>query len=214
MSNNINIIEQNIGLVKSCVSKFLFKNSDYDDIFQAGCLGLTRAAKKFNPEFGTKFSSYAVPFILGEIKNFFSNNNKIKLSRNNQKIYKIINTEREEFCIKNNREPTLNELSEKLNIPVENILESLESHQSVSSIDNDNYSEKTEISEESHEKFVDTKIDIRSAIDKLSPEDQKIIKMRFFESKTQSDSAKILGMTQVQISRREKKILKHLRASL
>ncbi len=209
-----NIIEQNIGLVKSCVSKFLFKNSDYDDIFQAGCLGLTRAAKKFNPKFGTKFSSYAVPFILGEIKNFFNSNNKIKLSRNNQKIYKIINIEREKFCTKNNREPTLNELSEILNLPVENILESLESHQSVFSIDNNNYNEKSEIFEESHEKYINTKIDIRNAIDKLSPTDKKIIKMRFFESKTQSDSAKILGITQVQVSRREKKILKDLRASL
>lgn len=216
MSNNINIIEQNIGLVKSCVSKFLFKNSDYDDIFQAGCLGLTRAAKKFNPEFGTKFSSYAVPFILGEIKNFFNNNNKIKLSRNNQKIYKIINTEREEFCIKNNREPTLNELSEKLNIPVENILEALESHQNIISIEENNLTceKKSNIFEESHEKYVNTKIDIRNAINKLSNLDKKIINMRFFESKTQSDSAKILGMTQVQISRREKKILKNLRNCL
>ncbi|MBO6126536.1 MAG: sigma-70 family RNA polymerase sigma factor [Clostridia bacterium] len=216
MSNNINIIEQNIGLVKSCVSKFLFKNSDYDDIFQAGCLGLTRAAKKFNPEFGTKFSSYAVPFILGEIKNFFNNNNKIKLSRNNQKIYKIINTEREEFCIKNNREPTLHELSEKLNIPVENILEALESHQNIISIEENNLTceKKSNIFEESHEKYINTKIDIRNAINKLSNIDKKIINMRFFESKTQSDSAKILGMTQVQISRREKKILKNLRNCL
>lgn len=216
MSNNINIIEQNIGLVKSCVSKFLFKNSDYDDIFQAGCLGLTRAAKKFNPEFGTKFSSYAVPFILGEIKNFFNNNNKIKLSRNNQKIYKIINTEREEFCIKNNREPTLNELSEKLNIPVENILEALESHQNIISIEENNLicEKKSNIFEESHEKYINTKIDIRNAINKLNNIDKKIINMRFFELKTQSDSAKILGMTQVQVSRREKKILKNLRSCL
>ncbi len=208
------IIEQNIGLVKSCISKFLFKSSDYEDIFQAGCLGLTRAAKKFDPNFGTKFSSYAVPFILGEIKDFFHNNNKLKLSRNHQKIYGMINIEKEKFYNENNREPTLLELSEKLDIPTEDILEALESHQTVSSIDDDNYSEKSEISEESHEKLVNTRIDIRNAIDKLSPEDQKIIKMRFFESKTQSDSAKILGMTQVQISRREKKILKYLRASL
>ena len=190
------IIEQNIGLVKSCISKFLFKSSDYEDIFQAGCLGLTRAAK------------------IGEIKDFFHNNNKLKLSRNHQKIYGMINIEKEKFYNENNREPTLLELSERLGISTEDILEALESHQTVSSIDDDNYSEKSEISEESHEKLVNTKIDIRNAIDKLSPEDQKIIKMRFFESKTQSDSAKILGMTQVQISRREKKILKYLRASL
>ena len=209
-----NIIEQNIGLVKSCISKFLFKSSDYEDIFQAGCLGLTRAAKKFDPNFGTKFSSYAVPFILGEIKDFFHNNNKLKLSRNHQRIYNMINIEKEKFYNENNREPTLCELSERLGISTEDILEALESHQTVSSIDDDNYSEKSEISEESHEKLVNTRIDIRNAIDRLSPEDQKIIKMRFFESKTQSDSAKILGMTQVQISRREKKILKYLRASL
>lgn len=211
--NNINnIIEKNIGLVKSCVSKFLFKNSDYDDIFQAGCLGLTRAAKRFDPKFGTKFSSYAVPFILGEIKNFFHNNNKLKLNRNNQKIYNIINIEKEKFYQENNREPTLSELSKKLDISIENILEALESHQAILSVDEEEIcAKKSKIFEESHEKYINTKIDIQNAINNLDFIDKKIINLRFFESKTQSDSAKILGMTQVQISRREKKILKNLR---
>ena len=207
-----NVVEKNIGLVKSCVSKFLFKNADYEDIFQAGCLGLIRAAKRFDPKFGTKFSSYAVPFILGEIKNFFHNNNKLKLNRNNQKNYNIINIEKEKFYQENNREHSLSELSKKTNISVENILEALESHQAMLSVDEEEiYETKSKIFEESHEKYINTKMDIRNAINNLNFIDKKIINMRFFESKTQLDTAKILGMSQVQISRREKKILQNLR---
>ena len=213
MINN-EFIEQNIGLVKSCISKFFINSSDYDDIFQAGCLGLTRAAKTFDDNRKTKFSTYAVPFILGEIKNFFHSNKKIKVSRNIQKICKLINSEQELFIKENNRLPTLSEISKRLNISLEQILEALESQNSIDSINDEKFNEKNISYEESYEILVSEQIDICEAIKKLSDIEQKIIKLRFFNHKTQSYSAKILGMTQVQISRKEKKILQKLRSSL
>lgn len=214
MLNN-KIVEENIGLVKSCISKFSFKFSDYDDLFQAGCLGLTRAAKSFDVSRGTKFSTYAVPFILGEIKNFFYSNRKLKVSRDNRKIYSLINSEQEKFFLENNRFPSLSELSKILNLSSEKIIEVIENYNSVTSIDDDeNISNINKVSEESHENFVSKKIDIRKAIEKLDNIDKKIINMRFFEFETQSDCAKILGLSQVQISRKEKKIIQKLRLEI
>ena len=208
------VVKENIGLVRSCVSKFFFKNLDYDDVFQAGCIGLTRAAQKFDASKGTKFSTYAVPFIFGEIKNFFHSNRKFKIGRDSDKLYSLIKSEQNSFFENNGRDPSLSEISEILNVSIEDILESIESHKDISSMDEDDSNLKSQIFEESHEKSVSEKIDIRNAIENLSDKDKKLINLRFFEFKTQSDSAKILGMSQVQISRREKKILKILRSKL
>ena len=214
MLNN-KIVEENIGLVKSCISKFSFKLSDYDDLFQAGCLGLTRAAKNFDFSRGTKFSTYAVPFILGEIKNFFYSNRKLKVSRDNRKIYNLINLEQEKFVSKNGRSPSLSELSKILNLPSEKIIEVIENYSNVISIDDDeNFVNINKISEESHERFISEKIDIRKAIEKLDSIDKKIVNMRFFEFRTQSSCAKILGLSQVQISRKEKRIIQKLRLEI
>lgn len=213
MTNN-EFIENNIGLVRSCVSKFFYNESDYDDIFQAGCLGLTRAAKSFDNKRGVKFSTYAVPFILGEIKDFFHNNKKLKISRNIQKIYKLVSAEQEKFYEINQRSPSLSEISKNINIPIEQILEALESQNSIESIDDETFNEKKLLYDESYDKIITQKIDIHKAIERLNSIDKKIIFLRFFNLKTQQDSAKSLGMTQVQISRREKKILKNLRSNL
>lgn len=205
-------IEGNIGLVKSCISKFSYQYSDYDDLFQAGCLGLIKASKKFDEKRGTKFSSYAVPYILGEIKNYFYENRKIKVSKIINKNYNAIKIHKEEFIKRFNREPTLSEISENLKISIEDIVQALESSQLVQSSDeNENYDL---FFEESHEKDISKKIDVQSAIKSLDETEQKIVKMRFFEFKTQDYTAKELKMTQVMVSRKEKKILKNLRAKL
>ena len=206
-------IESNIGLVKSCVSKFHCQPSDYEDVFQAGCLGLIRATKRFSHSCGVKFSTYAVPFILGEIKNFFHDNSKIKINKNLRKNYFVVKSAREFFCRTNGREPTLNETSAMTNLPVEAILESLNSQKEVVSYDDISLPE-LKSHEKSHDERISNKIDVHNAIRNLSNMDKKILNMRFFQFKTQTDSAKILGMTQVQISRREKKILKFLRSQL
>lgn len=209
---NNKIVENNIGLVKSCISRFSYHISDYDDLFQAGCLGLTKASIRFDNMRGTKFSSYAVPYILGEIKNFFDKNGKVKVSKITKKNYRLIQNKKEEFIKTYNREPSLKEISEILNISIEEILEALEYSKPILSTDEDNNLNSS--FEESHEKNVSDKIDVQKAIKSLNEIERKIINMRFFKLKTQSDSAKILGMTQVQISRKEKKILKILREKL
>lgn len=206
------IVENNIGLVKSCISRFSYHISDYEDIFQAGCLGLTKASINFDDMRGTKFSSYAVPYILGEIKSFFEKNGKIKVSKIVKKNYRDIQREKEKFIKLNNREPSLKEISEILNISIEETLEALECSKPILSTDEDNNLNSS--FEESHEKKVSEKIDVQKAIRDLGEIERKIINMRFFKLKTQSDSAKILGMTQVQISRKEKKILQILRKKL
>ena len=115
------VVKENIGLVRSCISKFFFKNLDYDDVFQAGCIGLTRAAQKFDSSKGTKFSTYAVPFIFGEIKNFFHSNRKFKIGRDSDKLYSLIKSEQNSFFENNGRDPSLSEISETLNVSIEDI---------------------------------------------------------------------------------------------
>lgn len=205
-------IEENIGLIKSCVSKFSYRYSDYDDLFQVGCLGLTKAFKKFDEKRGIKFSSYAVPYILGEIKNYFSENRKIKVSKIINKNYNEIKNQKEEFVKKYGREPTVSEISEMLKISIEDVVQALESSQLVESYDKDE--NRDILFEESHEKNVSQKVDIQNAIESLGEIERQIVKMRFFELKTQDYVAKKLKMTQVMISRKEKKILNHLRVKL
>lgn len=181
-------------------------------MFQAGCLGLTKAYKKFDDKRGTKFSSYAVPYILGEIKNYFSENRKIKVSKIIKKNYSLINKHKETFIKVYNRGPTLKEISEKLGMSIEDIIQALESSQIiVSSNEQKNYDT---LFEESHEKYVSQKIDIQNAIKTLDETEKQIVKMRFFNFKTQDYTAKKLNMTQVMISRKEKKILNYLREKL
>ena len=205
-------IEDNIGIVKSCISKFSYQYCDYDDLFQAGCLGLTKAYKKFDEKRGTKFSSYAVPYILGEIKNYFSESRKIKVSKIINKNYNMISKQKEEFIKIYNREPTLREISEKLGMSIEDIVQALESSQTV--ISSNEQENNDLLFEESHEKYVSQKIDIQNALKTLDETEQQIVKMRFFDLKTQDYTAKQLNMTQVMISRKEKKILKYLREKL
>jgi len=207
-----NLVESNINLVRACVSRFLGKGIEYDDIFQAGCLGLVKAARKFDCTRGTKFSTCAVPFILGEIKCLFRENNQLKVSRSLKDLFNKIRYEREIFIKNNNRDPSLSELANTLGVTVEKIVEALNSSQYVFSIDeNEGF---REIFSDSHEKLLSEQISVRDAILSLNDLDKKIIQMRFFQFKTQLDSAKCLGMTQVQISRMEKKILKKLRTKL
>ncbi len=205
-------IEENIGLIKSCVSKFSYRYSDYDDLFQVGCLGLTKAFKKFDEKRGIKFSSYAVPYILGEIKNYFSKNRKIKVSKIINKNYNEIKNQKERFVKEYGREPTVSEISEMLKISIEDVVQALDSSQLVESYDEGK--NRDILFEESHEKNVSQKVDIQDAIKSLDKIEQQIVKMRFFELKTQDYVAKKLKMTQVMISRKEKKILNHLRVKL
>lgn len=218
--NNINP-EEHLGLVHMCCKKFKNKNIEYEDLFQAGCEGLSKAAKNFDINKNTKFSTYAVILILGEIKNLFRNNNYLKISRKTKELFTKIQIEREKFININSREPTIQELSEIFNINSEDILEALEFSQIPIPLENYNYNNnlnnininKNYISSNLEEK-ISLKITVFNIIKNLDSRDKNIIYLRFFKFITQSEVAKKLNMTQVQVSRREKFILNFIRNKL
>lgn len=211
--------EEHINLVHACCQRFRNRGIDYDDVFQSGCVGLVKATKKFDASKGLKFSTYAVPVILGEIKTLFQNNVSIKVSRKIKELAIKIKYEREKIVNSMSREPTVNELSQILDVSSEQVLEALEickfpiSLDAKSNDENDNHP-PIEISVDFEDERINNKISIAHAVKDFDERDKKLIYLRFFRCKTQSETAKNLGMTQVQVSRREKVLLKSLKEKL
>ncbi len=214
--NDINI-ENHLGLVHLCCQRFRKRVVDYEEIFQSGCVGLAKAAKNFDKNKGVKFSTYAVPVILGEIKSFFRDNAFLKVSRGLKEIAAKVKKEQEKFLDFYHREPTVKELSCALNIDAEQILEALDSARPLVSLDSskqESEHENIEVPVVFEEEKISLNISLKEAINSFEPTDKNLIYLRFFKCMTQSKAAKILGMTQVQVSRREKSLLKLLRAKL
>lgn len=209
-------IENNIGLVHACAKRFANKGIEYDDIIQAGCLGLTKAFKAFDNARGTKFSTYAVPVILGEIKQLFRENSSLKVSRALKDLALKINRETEKFLSQYGRSPSISELSTILGETGENIFEALEASQTPLSltVKCDNKDEEIDVPIDSEEEKISAKLSLTKAIEELNAVDKNLIILRFFHGKTQSQTAKILGLNQVAVSRKEKTILKTLRTKL
>lgn len=215
-TSNINI-EEHFGLVHLCCQRFRKRGVDYDDIFQCGCIGLIKAAKNFDISKEVKFSTYAVPVILGEVKAFFRNNSPLKVSRGIKDLSNKIKIEEEKFVSTYSREPTINELSRILNTDIEHILEALEINKPVISLDdtnNNNSDQPNEISIQFDEENISLRLSIKKILDTFECQDRSLIYLRFFKGITQSKIAEKLGMTQVQVSRREKVLLRLLRDRL
>lgn len=210
-------IESHFGLVHSCCQRFRGRGIDYDDLFQTGCIGLTKAAKKFDFKRGVKFSTYATPVILGELKGVFRDGSlSLKVSRKLKELSNKIKIEREKFVKIYEREPTVCELADILNAEKEQILEALDSTKwpiSLNTSANDDNS-GLEIPIEFDDEKLSAEISVRQIINTLENRDKNLIYLRFFKGVTQSEVAKNLGMTQVQVSRREKALLKMLREKL
>lgn len=206
-------IENNLGLVHSLCKRFCGKGIEYDDLYQAGCMGLVKAADAFDEEKGFCFSTYAVPVILGEIKRLFRDGGSVKVSRSVKELAMRINREKERFELDFGKEPTVHELSEILGVSAEEIAEAVcASRPTVSLTQEDGDKEfQIELPVISTEDEISDRIFIDEAFKKLDATEQKIIKYRFYDGMTQSKTAKILSMTQVQVSRAEKKILCKLR---
>lgn len=206
------LVSENLGLVHLCCNKMRNHTVEYEDLYSVGCIGLCKAAKKFDENKGFKFSTYAVPVILGEIKQLLRDNNPIKVSRSLKELSLKANRENNRLKLQLGREPTITELAKSLNTSAEHLSEALNASLVIKSLDTDTHlfcKEKTEIEEKT-----DAKITILQALDNLEQNDKKIIVLRYFKDKTQTEVAKELGLTQVQISRREKTILKNLRFKL
>ena len=210
------LITENMGLVHACAHRFAGKGIEYEDLFQAGCMGLVKAFDAFDTERGVKFSTYAVPVILGEIKRLFRDGGTVKVSRSLKELSIRVTKEREIFLLKTGREPTVSELAEKLLIEEEEVTEALCAAAPVVSltVDEDEAGGQTDIPVESPENEITERLSVIKAVSDLEERDRLIIRHRYYENKTQTETAKILGMTQVQVSRREKKILEVLRKEL
>ena len=213
------LVEENVGLISCVVKRFYGRGLESEDLFQIGSIGLLKAIDKFDLSYDVKFSTYAVPMISGEIKRFLRDDGMIKVSRTLKELsYKIFQT-REKLLDLLGREPTIEELAEKMQIDKEEIVEALEAGSEVESIykpihqkegNEIRLMDKLEEKEHREEKILDHML-LQQLLGTLEKEERTLIYMRYFQDKTQSQVGKELGISQVQVSRMEKKIMENLR---
>ena len=210
------MIEENLGLVHSCAHRFKGRGIEYDDLFQAGCMGLVKACDAFDFSRGVRFSTYAVPVILGEIKKLFREGGTVKVSRSLKELGLRVNAAREHHRKLCGTEPTLSQLAEELGESVENITLAIQAAQPALSLtpEGENNDRQIDIPVESPEEELADKIGLAEVLESLPEEDRLLIRLRFYANRTQSETAKVLHTTQVQISRRERKILRKMRERL
>lgn len=210
-------IEKNLGLAHSCAGRFRGRGIEYDDLYSAGCMGLVKAYDNFDEERGVCFSTYAVPVILGEIKKLFRDGGTVKVSRSLKELGMRVQAAREHALKLCGSEPTVSELAEQLQESVEMVTLAIQAAQPAMSLTPENADSddrQVDIPIESHEEALAEKISLAEVIEKLPEQDRKLIQLRFYGNRTQSETAKVLHTTQVQISRRERKILSLLRSRL
>lgn len=209
------MIVDNLGLVHSIAHRFTGRGIEYDDLYQSGCFGLIKAVDNFDEEKGFQFSTYAVPVIMGEIKRLFRDGGAIKVSRSLKEKSIYVQAVREKYRKDNLAEPTISELSKLCGIEVEELSEILNILTPVASLsyafEDDDSSIDVPVDEE--DKLFD-RISVYQAMKNLPVEEIKLIDYRFFQGKTQMETAKLLQISQVQVSRREKRVLLKLREKL
>lgn len=218
-----NLIELNLPLVASISKKFLNRGYEYEDIFQIGSIGLVKAINNFDLNYNVKFSTYAVPMIMGEIKRFLRDDGMIKVSRNVKSLARKVHYMREELTGKLKRDPTIDELAEYAGVDKEEIVFAVESANSLQylfdTIHQDDGAPVLLIDKLSEKKSNDDvniieKIALKEALRSLDEKARQIIMLRYFKDKTQIQVAKLLGISQVQVSRIEKKVLKQMKEKL
>lgn len=210
-------VEENLGLVHSVARKFTGKGVDYEDIVSAGCIGLIKAIDNFDESKGFKLSTYAVPAILGEIKRIWRDGGSIKVSRSLKELSIKANRLNEQNLKEKGVELTISELSLKLGVNKEDVSEALASARlplSLSYQNDEDEEQELTIPVNSCEEALSEKLTLEKAVKELDEKDRQLITLRYFKGKTQSAAAQELNMTQVQVSRREKKILANLRSKM
>jgi len=213
------LLEKNVALIKSIVKKFLNRGYEYEDLFQIGSLGFIKAIQNYQEKYNVKFSTYAVPMIMGEIKRFLRDDGMIKVSRSLKEISNKVMATQELLKKKLLRDPTIQEISNAIGISPEDIVFAMESARAPASIydvvyEDDNSPilliDKMAEKEDKNGEIID-KILLRELLSQLEPRERQLIVLRYFQDKTQSETAKQLGVSQVQVSRLEAKILKKMR---
>jgi RNA polymerase sporulation-specific sigma factor len=208
-------IVNNMGLVHSIANRFRGRGADYDDLFQAGCIGLIKAVDNFDESKGFAFSTYAVPVIMGEIKRVFRDGGAIKVSRSLKEKSIKVQAIRDKFIKNNLRDPTISELASLSNLDVNELSEVLNVITPVLSLSYsyDDSDEQIDIPVDDSDKLFD-RLTVSQAMSNLSKNEQLLIEYRFYQGKTQCETAKLLGISQVQVSRKEKSLLLKLRQTL
>ncbi len=203
-------VEENLGLVRLCAGRFKGKGIEYEELYSAGCVGLVKASKAFDESRGVRFSTYAVPVILGEIKRLFRDGGSVKVSRSLKERALKLTKIRESFESQHNREPTVDELCELTGYDACEIAECTCVMSPTVSLTMEDDKELCVPTPAPDDQIINM-LALSQALNSLEEDEHLLINLRFFANKTQSEVAKRLGCTQVQISRREKRILAKLR---
>lgn len=208
------ILYENMNLVRSIVHRFTGRGYEWDDLFQIGCIGLVKAIDRFDISYSVKFSTYAVPMIIGEIRRFMRDDNPVKVSRSIKELALKIHRTQEKLQGTLGRDPTVSEVAEELLLPVQEVVAALEAVQPPTSI----YSQSVRDDGDSvllldHLRLADDdgafeNLMLREVISNLPPKEQLVVTLRFFEDKTQAEIAEVIGLSQVQVSRIEKNALR------
>lgn len=210
-------VEGNLGLVHACAKRFKGRGIDYEDLYSAGCVGLIKSVDNFDCNRGVAFSTYAVPVIIGEIKQLFRESGAVKISRGLKELSIKAKAITADYINKNGTDMPISALAESLGVDIYKASEALNASQCVVSLTaytEDSENEQMDIPVDSQEEQITEKLSLNSALKSLSEHDRQIINLRYFSHKTQTQTAQILNMTQVQVSRREKKILTQLREAI
>lgn len=211
------LVNSNLRLVWSVVQRFMNRGYEADDLFQIGCIGLLKAVDKFDLDYDVKFSTYAVPMIIGEIQRFLRDDGTVKVSRSLKETANKVRKAKDELYKRLGRSPTVSEVAEELGISTEDVVFAQEANRTPSSIhetvfenDGDPITLIDQIADDALGKWFD-KIALKDAISKLSEREQLIVYLRYYKDQTQSEVADRLGISQVQVSRLEKRILQTIR---
>ena len=211
------LVEENAGLIWSIVRRYARKGLDNEDLYQLGCVGFLKAVQGFDLAYGTQFSTYAVPKIAGEIRRFLRDDGLVKVGRGTKEQALLIHRARTKLLDSLGREPALSELAQETGLTPEEIAEVDLAVSSVASLQAENGENGFSLEEmlgESPEEGLIERLSLRSAIDHLPQREQKLILLRYYKGLTQEKTAKILGISQVQVSRLEKKAIQFLRWEL
>lgn len=218
------LIRQNNGLIWSIVKRFMNRGYEAEDLYQIGCMGFIKSIKRFDTNFEVKLSTYSVPYILGEIKRFIRDDGPIKVSRGIKELNIKINELKKHYLLKTGNEITIEEICKELKISKEDAIIAMESTNNIESIDGASKLQSKEGKQitildkistgKNEQEIITNKIVINQLINELEARDKEIILLRFFKEKTQTEVAKILGISQVQVSRIERKILNNMKIKL
>lgn len=213
------LLQENTGLVWSVVRRFQGRGVEIEDLYQIGAIGLLKCIAKFDFSFEVKFSTYAVPMIIGEIRRFLRDDGAIKVSRGLKELAVKAKVMQEKLQHQTNREVTLLELSEALGVEVEQLILALESKREMESLNapvsqQDDLQIQDKVPAKEDGEQIINRLCLKEALDSLEPKERQIIIFRYFEDRTQTETAKRMGISQVQVSRIEKKVLERMRKRL